>query len=145
MTVKHDAWPNWTGNCKACGSFFERYVRACKPEPKFCSSECYQSTMAGRTLSEEHKVKIGLTRQREKHPLWKGDKASIRTGRCRAQNWFASKPCEICGASKSERHHADGNTLNNDPSNIQHLCRRCHMTVDGRIENVANRRKKNEA
>lgn len=142
MSVSHEATPNWRGVCASCGQVFERYVRKSRREPKFCSGECYHSTLAGRTLPDEQKVKIGLARKREKHPLWKGDKAKPQTGRCRAQNWFATRPCEICGNERSERHHVDGNTLNNRPANIQHLCRRCHMAVDGRLEEVRNRRKK---
>jgi len=42
-------------------------------------------------------------------------------------------PCTICGDPKSERHHKDGNTLNNDPGNIQIVCRKCHAEIDGRL------------
>jgi len=141
MNVTHEATPNWRGSCAACGQGFERYVRKSKAEPQFCSKDCYHSTLPGRSLTADHRAKIGMSRSREKHPLWKGDDAKPKTGRCRARNWFEAKPCATCGAARSERHHVDGNTLNNAPSNIQHLCRRCHMTVDGRIENVAGRRK----
>jgi hypothetical protein len=35
-------------------------------------------------------------------------------------------PCAECGSAKAERHHIDDNPLNNMPSNVKALCRRCH-------------------
>ena len=32
-------------------------------------------------------------------------------------------------------HHKDGNTLNNNGDNVTILCRRCHMRIDGRLNN----------
>ena len=69
-------------------------------------------------------------------PNWKGDKATVKAGRTRALRTYPTAPseCERCGEAKRlERHHRDGDTLNNDRANIVFLCRRCHMTVDGRI------------
>lgn len=66
------------------------------------------------------------------HYAWKGDAASKSSGRERARNRYPLTPCERCGKPGLDRHHVDGNTLNNAPANIQILCRRCHMEVDGR-------------
>jgi hypothetical protein len=41
-----------------------------------------------------------------------------------------------------ERHHIDGNPLNNDPSNIQIVKRKEHMSVDGRLSKTLERNKK---
>lgn len=41
--------------------------------------------------------------------------------------------CELCGKPAVDRHHKDGNTGHNAFDNIQNLCRRCHMEVDGRL------------
>jgi len=36
--------------------------------------------------------------------------------------------CEICGSAENvDVHHKDGNPQNNDLSNLQRLCRSCHM------------------
>lgn len=70
---------------------------------------------------------------------WKGDKVKhLDSGRARARRRYKSiGDCENCGLVKAtERHHKDANPLNNERSNIQKLCRRCHMTIDGRIERV---------
>jgi hypothetical protein len=65
---------------------------------------------------------------------WKGDKATKEAGRARARSMYEIINCEKCGKPAVDRHHKDGNTLNNKPSNIIPLCRRCHMKEDGRLE-----------
>ena len=45
--------------------------------------------------------------------------------------------CESCKESPAvERHHKDDNPLNNDPSNLLFVCRKCHMRLDGRISDT---------
>jgi len=70
----------------------------------------------------------------EAHPGWKGDEALPATKRQRAVRRFVLDECERCGKKATDRHHKDGNTGNNEESNIAKLCRRCHMLVDGRLE-----------
>ncbi len=62
-----------------------------------------------------------------------------RTGRQYAREHFPlAAVCERCqNAPAVDRHHINGNPLNNEPGNIASLCRRCHMEVDGRIRTVA--------
>ncbi len=73
-------------------------------------------------------------RRGEHHHAWVGDNATERTGRSRAERLFpVIGPCVKCGNRKSERHHKNGNTLDNRKSNIAVLCRRCHMRSDGRL------------
>ena len=86
----------------------------------------------GYKQTEEHIQK--RKRFGTEHHFWKGDKACQRTGRSRAERLYPKiGPCEECGNPNSERHHRDDNTLNNDPSNIAILCRKCHMRSDGRL------------
>ncbi len=64
---------------------------------------------------------------------WKGDNAKPDTGRARAEKYFSLKACVKCTKEESvERHHIDGNPLNNNPSNVILFCRNCHMIYDGR-------------
>jgi len=42
-------------------------------------------------------------------------------------------PCNICGKEARDLHHKDGNPFNHSAENIQELCRKCHMVVDGRL------------
>ena len=45
-----------------------------------------------------------------------------------ARNLLPSGCCEICGSEKNvDVHHKDGNPQNNELSNLQRLCRSCHM------------------
>lgn len=73
-----------------------------------------------------------LRRQKlgSKNPAWRGDAASQRAGRLRAQRLYsvAGRCCEICGSEQRiHRHHKDGNTLNNAQDNIALLCATCHQ------------------
>lgn len=80
----------------------------------------------GKKLSESHREKCGLAN-------FKGDKAKPDAGRKRAQNAFKEiQPCKLCGVLDERprmmiRHHIDHNTLNNFPSNVEFLCRKCHI------------------
>ena len=53
---------------------------------------------------------------------------------CRQKAWEHRKDyCEHCGkkwegGKKFDVDHIDGNPSNNDPSNLQTLCRKCHST-----------------
>lgn len=85
----------------------------------------------GYKQSPEHIAK--RIKRGEEHPNWKGDEITERSGRSRALRAFPDGPCEVCG-EPAERHHKDGNTANNSPSNIAMLCRRHHMTADGRLD-----------
>jgi hypothetical protein len=86
----------------------------------------------------------GLTAPAQNHPparLMDDNRREIpktgiqpQAGRLRAQRWYPMQACECCGAEGKDRHHRDGNPLNNAPENIAFLCRRCHMKVDGRME-----------
>jgi len=74
------------------------------------------------------------------HPFWKGDAAHANTKRNRARRRFQLPPlCTRCWQTPAcDRHHRDGNTGNNEPSNIAMVCRRCHMQLDGRLDKLAD-------
>lgn len=59
-----------------------------------------------------------------------------RDGRFRARSFFRDiGKCETCLESDAtDRHHLDGDTWNNERSNIRFLCRSCHMKEDGRLK-----------
>jgi len=75
-------------------------------------------------------------RSGENHPRWNkiAATATLQTGRDRARRRKTLDICEECRAAPAvDRHHRDGNPLNNQPDNLMGLCRRCHMVLDGRI------------
>lgn len=65
---------------------------------------------------------------------------SVRGGRSRAIRMYRHiGSCVVCGSPDAERHHADGNTANNSLTNVEALCRRCHMARDGRLAAASER------
>jgi hypothetical protein len=90
--------------------------------PKFGKrlSEETRAKMRGRHLSEETKSKMSQAKRGEKHPLWKGTKATKNAGRNRARIRFKCP-------EGMERHHVDGNPLNNSPENIAFVTHERHM------------------
>jgi len=80
-------------------------------------------------FSEKVKKKLSEQKLGSKNPAWLGDGASENAGRLRAQKMYPACECETCGAkTRFERHHIDGNTKNNDRSNILVLCSACHRS-----------------
>lgn len=68
------------------------------------------------------------------HHCWAGDDISVKGGRARALRLYPEiGPCASCGSPRSERHHVDENTSNNNPDNILPLCRKCHYAVHGEV------------
>jgi len=85
------------------------------------------------TWTPEARQKMRLMRLGEKNPNWKGNNVKEMEGRARARRWFNCP-------KGSEIHHIDGNPLNNDPSNIEFLTRKDHMTTDGRLNELKKKR-----
>lgn len=85
----------------------------------------------GMKRSEETKTKmreamIARKLLREKNPNWKGDRITQHSGRDRARSWY---PCP----KGMERHHIDGNPLNNSPENVMIVTPKEHMELHNRL------------
>ena len=77
----------------------------------------------GKSLSKEHRENISKG-------MLKGKAPADQTGRTRAQNRYPGEiVCRICN-KPAERHHKDQNPNNNEPSNIDFLCRKHHIEED---------------
>lgn len=118
--------------CPDCGGPKYRYASFCSK----CKSKGERNSRYGATLGEETRRKMreaALARPRKPRM-----RRSTRpeAGREFARRWFSLPAvCRRCGqAPPRDRHHQDANPHNNDPSNIDFLCRRCHQETDGRIE-----------
>lgn len=70
----------------------------------------------------------------EDHYAWKGNSVSVKAGRQRARRTYQVEACAKCGKPGRDRHHKNGNTADNSQSNVEILCRRCHMLEDGRLD-----------
>lgn len=63
----------------------------------------------------------------EQRPGWKGEAATDNTKRNRAQRRYPLTDCERCSRPGEVRHHRDEDPGNNEATNIEILCRRCHQ------------------
>lgn len=109
--------------CAYCGKEFNAARYSWLPPLKFCGSACAYSGRAYRCG--------------DSHYAWKGDAARPESKRCRARKIYPRLGrCEGCGAPATDRHHRSGDTGDNRPENIAFVCRRCHMTEDGRLERL---------
>lgn len=119
--------------CPDCGGPKYRYATYCR----HCKSKGERNSRFGSTLTDATRAKMSAAASRPKparrgaaHPMWKGDDASKQQGRGRAETLYPElQPCAVCGSSRTERHHGDGNTLNNLPDNVVFLCRRHHRQI----------------
>lgn len=112
--------------CVGCGA--EIVFRAGERPGKFRKKRYCRRGCSNRGRIHRHPSGPGA-------PGWKGDGASDASKRLRAQRTFSlPERCERCSDGAVERHHKDGDPGNNERSNIEFLCRRCHMTVDGRLD-----------
>ncbi|WP_138501767.1 HNH endonuclease signature motif containing protein [Spirosoma lacussanchae] len=118
MPVKTRELANKT--CKTCGSEFGRrrfngrLEDASRFEGRlFCSQSCANT---------------------------KSNPSDRTTFHLRARRHIKSA-CQECGtASGLEVHHIDRNIKNNDPENLQTLCRSCHMKLHWKEDEKFNRR-----
>lgn len=124
-------------NCARCGVRFSYRVRDDRAR-KFCGAECGKFAMLGRKQTDEWINK--RKRSGEGHHWWLGDDVVEKSGRSRALRAFvAPTACQSCGRkTRLDRHHVNGNTKDNTAENIKFLCRKCHMTEDGRINRMGD-------
>ncbi len=81
----------------------------------FCSRKCTNEAISKRL------IRTGKARQLVATPA---------AGNARARRDFPDAPCEICGVFPAQRHHKDGNPLNNVRENIAMLCPKHHIHAD---------------
>lgn len=92
-------------------------------------------SLKGKTHTDEAKQNMSLSKTGSKNPRWMGDTASQDAGRKRARHRYKTP-------EGKQIHHIDGNTLNNDPENIQFVTPKEHIHIDGRINNLIQFNKK---
>lgn len=119
--------------CEHCGKSFEPKHRGAR----FCSIACANRGAKRRRPSGSER------------PDWKGDQARAETKRERAQKAYSldGRICEFAGCPQAatDRHHVNEDTGDNRRENLQFLCRRHHMEIDGRLDALLeNQRKQTE-
>lgn len=104
----------------------------------YCSYAC-NNKYRNITYSKKRNLKISLSKRKENNPMWKGDKV----GYAALHDWVRrqlSKPkfCQKCKKRKAyDLANISGKYLR-DVKDYIWLCRKCHMTIDGRIIKVLN-------
>jgi len=87
--------------------------------------------MFGKYHTKETKIKMRNSVLGDKNHCWKGNnpKNPMNAGHLRARILFGNK-------KGLEKHHIDGNPLNNELSNIAWVTRKQHMEIDDRMNNL---------
>ena len=89
--------------------------------------------------SEETKKKLSQSKIGEKNPQWMGDGVSNN----QLHQWvrrhkLRSEFCERCGLVPPYDVANISGKYKRDINDYEYLCRRCHMTGDGRMKNLRN-------
>jgi len=119
--------------CKKCGKNI-----TIKNKSKICRS-CKMignNYSEGNICSDSTKQKIRITKIDNKNPQWKGDNVGM-VGLHRWVKRRLKKPklCECCKKTKPFD-LANKGVYNRGLENWEWLCRKCHMTKDGRFKNL---------
>jgi len=120
------------GRCKQCGD--EAVDRSRHPKAKYCSKRCFGLAQAAKGTPwlkpGANEFNRGKAPKGEAHWNWKGNDVKPQAARSRTRKAFPIGPCNRCGIAPDQarvvRHHKDRNPRNNEPSNIERLCARCH-------------------
>lgn len=98
--------------CQQCGKMFTTYPsRIEKGEGKFCSRSCGSKHSHSLRPPAESKSRLSIKAREEYIKI------------------FGPPVCMMCGSEKADVHHRDHNRKNNDPKNLQALCRSCHVIL----------------
>ena len=135
-----------TKKCKTCTKEFS--VIPCREHTaKYCSKKCLfnnpevvdkkNKSLKGLPKSEDWKKKASANKMMEKNPMWKGDDV----GKSALHLWLKDhlpKPkfCEECNKVPPKDIANISQEYKRELSDWEWLCRRCHMTKDGRMKNL---------
>lgn len=119
-------------NCKRTYGSNARGQRFCCPE---CQQNYAKKQKEARRFYSENKELARI--KARSHNL------AVEIARYRCYQAGTEFVCECCGAPATEVHHKDLNFLNNTPSNLQVLCKKCH--ADAHSQAVKNEVKYEES
>lgn len=118
------------------GENHPRFGKHFSEESRLKMSESHK----GKTTTEETKKKMSFAHLGEKSYLWRGGTATspypidwTKTLRksIRERDHYI---CQICNDDGIDVHHIDYRKINNNPTNLITLCRRCHLKTNSNRE-----------
>jgi len=125
----HNTEERGTGNtrivkCEICGKEFNRHYKG----QKYCSQECFHSQNIGENnprYNDYINHSDRYLRFTSNHPQYPNEYVHDVVYR----NTYDNNECEICGGLLELVHHKDRDKQNNDPINLQGLCKPCHVKL----------------
>jgi len=115
--------------CISCGKQLSN-------NPRGKTGKCNSCSKIGRKLSPESRLKFSQVKMAENNPMWSGNDVGYSS----LHQWVhrhLPKPslCQSCGIVPPLDLSNKG-TYDRNLDNWEWLCRRCHMTKDGRLSNL---------
>jgi hypothetical protein len=96
-----------------------------------------------KSLNSEQRKKISKSKLGNKNPMWKGDNVSyVGLHSWLKRNKKKVKLCECCHTNKPYDLANISGKYKRDVDDYEWLCRKCHMTKDGRLKKLQKYRKK---
>jgi len=126
--------------CKQCGKSIGK--RNASGLCRSCSSremiKALHKRAKGKKLSKEHCERIRVAKLAENNPMWRGESVGMH----QLHTWVKSripkpKKCECC-KEVPPYDLANKGIYDRNLKNWEWLCRKCHMTKDGRIKKLAS-------
>ena len=131
--------------CRQCSAILADPKRnrtgLCRPCSARENVKISHESIRGIPRTEETKERIRQTKIAEKNPMWRGDSVGIH----QLHTWVKvrlpkPKKCECC-KKVPPYDLANKGIYDRNLENWEWLCRRCHMTKDGRIKQLASQAK----
>jgi len=130
--------------CKTCPKYFY-VIKSRRKTAKFCSRKCVRFSdkvkeklskmRKGIPKSESWKKERSILMLNEKNPMWKGKQAGLDA----IHIWVLKrkpkpKYCVECKKNKPKDLANISQKYKRDIIDFEWLCRKCHMTKDGRLK-----------
>jgi DNA-directed RNA polymerase subunit RPC12/RpoP len=125
--------------CIDCGKEISKLPTRCRS----CSKKGKNNPNYAVKMSEKIKEKIRETKIGEKNPMWKGNEVGYMALHEYVRKHFPKpKKCMECSKKTKFLDLANKGIYNRDLINWEYLCRKCHMTKDGRLDTLHDNNKK---
>lgn len=124
--------------CEECKKPFIQTDHPHNRVQKFCSKRC------GKLGSSNPNFNGAVAAKGSRHPQWKGDNVGIDALHTYVRKRLPKpEKCQCCNDAPPYDLANISNEYKRDLDDWEWLCRKCHMTKDGRMNNLAQFQKSN--